>query len=108
MCYAMPMLPISPRIKLVIEQIELVIVCAYLLRGLAKPKQFTYFGLMGIAACLGIDILYYHATRPLVVWGALNTPVFIVATYLIYVKILRKSAYAGLKKLGCLVLMLFR
>jgi hypothetical protein len=102
------MLPLNPVIKLFVERVELLILFVYLLRGLAKPKKMTYFGLLAVALCLIIDIWYYHAIRPLVVWGALNTPVFIVATYLIYVKILRKSVFAGLKKLGCVVLMLFR
>lgn len=104
----MRMLPLSPAIKLLIERIELTILLVYLLSGIRKPKQITYYLLMGIAVCLTIDIVYYHTIRPLMVWGALNTPLILLAAYQIYVKILRKSARLAAKKVGCLILLLFR
>jgi hypothetical protein len=102
------MLPLSPALKLLFERIELTILLVYLVCGLKKPKQITYYLLLGIAVCLTIDIAYYHAVRPLVVWGALNTPLILLAAYEIYVKILRKSAKVVRQKVGCLMLLLFR
>lgn len=101
------MLPLAPTLKLLCERIELLILMVYLLYGLKKPKQITYYLLMGIAMCLTIDIAYYHAVRPLVVWGALNTPLILLAAYEIYVKILRKSANVARQKVDGLILLLF-
>lgn len=108
MCYALPMLPLSPALKLLCERVELLILLVYLLCGFKKPKQITYYLLLGIAVCLAVDIYYYHATRPMQVWGVLNTPLFLLAAYEIYVKILRKSVRLAAQKLGCLILLLFR
>lgn len=104
----MRMLPLSPVLKLFIERIELTILLVYLLWGIRKPKQITYYLLLGIAVGLSIDILYYHAVRPLMVWGALNTPLILLAAHQIYVKIIQKSAKVAIQKVGCLILLLFR
>lgn len=102
------MLPLSPLTKILIEQIELGIVLVYLLAGIPKPKRLSYGLLLGVAVCLAVDIYYYHTNRSAQVWGVLNTPGFLLSIYLVYVKIIRKSAKVVGKKLGYLILLLFR
>lgn len=102
------MLPLSPHLKIILESLMLGLIILYLVACLGKTWHPTCSWFCVIGAALAIDIFIYHAIRPPVVWGILNTPSLCWVGYLIYAKILRKSWPKLAQRLAALCTMLFR
>lgn len=102
------MLSIPPGLKIEIEVLELVIILVYLLAGITKKKHLTYLLFVCGAEALMYDIFVLRGHHAFLMWGALNTPLLIGIAWLIYVKILRKSARRVAIRVAALCTMLFR
>ena len=101
------MLPIDPRIKIVCECVFMVILLTYAARSEFRQRQHLTASISA-ALCvpLLIDVLIFHAVRPVAVWAVLNVPFLAAVGGFVYVKILHKGVRKAFRRLVSLFLLL--
>lgn len=109
LCYTLVMLPIEPRLKIIIEGSFLCILLVYALRSFYLRVQHLSAGIAVLLSIpLAVDVLWLHCIRSPQVWAALNVPFLAVVVGFCYVRIAKKSGHKLRRKLAILVTLLCR